>query len=756
MPQLILPLIPKGATEISNLITVQKSDDSWTYFYSTHPIYTHPADDHRMFRLVTSQLIDSGACRNVDIINTFGVSKSSVIRNLKKLRNEGYESFFKKRKGRRGGSVLKPDVLEKAQILLDQGNLKQEVAEELGVKYDTLRKAVSDGRLHEPELHAVTKSSRNIIDTAASEEMGTACTRVVDRVLASTGKGDGAVTKFETCLDVPKGGVLCALPSLLSNGLLNGAEKILGKVKGYYSLFHILLLLGFMFLCRIKTMEKLRGYAPGEFGKLLGLDRIPEVRCLRKKLDDISSHDAADYWAAHLCKHWLDSEPDIAGTLYVDGHVSVYHGSKTKLPRKYVSRQRLCLRGTTDYWVNDAIGRPFFVVEKAVDPGLVKTLKEDIIPRLLEDVPDQPTDTELENNPHLYRFIIVFDREGYSPEFFIEMWQQYRIACISYHKFPGKNWNEDDFEEYKVTMPSGEIVEMILCEKESLVGSGKKAIWMREVRKLTKSGHQTSIISTAFGLDRKDVSAKMLSRWCQENFFKYMMQHFDIDQINAYGTRDFSDTEMVVNPVWRKLNRNKNSIAGKLNYSRANFTKMTMHPETEKNSAKYEKWLKKKGELLEEIRDYEYQLEEIKQKLKQTDKHIPWIQLNDEDKFYQLPAGRMRLIETVKMIAYRAETTMVGLLIESNVDSSAARRLLQDLFLTEADIIPASENNQLHIRVHSASRPAVNRVLLRLFKSLNDAEIKYPGTDLTLVYELAGCTDSIIAPDDHQTHMVSE
>jgi hypothetical protein len=248
------------------------------------------------------------------------------------------------------------------------------------------------------------------------------------------GKCLGASTRFETCLDVPKGGVLCALPILLVNGLLSGVEHLLGKVKGYYTAVPVLLLLAFMALCRIRTAEKLRGHAPGEFGKLLGLDRIPEVRCLRNKMDDLSAGHSAERWAAHLSKQWMSSDPEAAGTLYIDGHVRVYNGRLTKLPRRYVSRQRLCLRATTDYWVNDATGRPFFVVEKEIDPGLLKTLREDIVPRLLNDIPDQPIDQQLVDNPLLCRFILVFDREGYSPGFFHEMWQKHRVACISYHK----------------------------------------------------------------------------------------------------------------------------------------------------------------------------------------------------------------------------------------------------------------------------------------------------------------------------------
>ena len=52
--------------------------------------------------------------------------------------------------------------------------------------------------------------------------------------------------------------------------------------------------------------------------------------------------------------------------------------------------------------------------------------------------------------------------------------------------------------------------------------------------------------------------------------------------------------------------------------------------------------------------------------------------------------------------------TMVGLITGPTVDSSDARRLLQDLFVTEVGILPDPENEQLNIRVHSASRPAAS------------------------------------------------
>ncbi len=740
MPQQILPLIPHGATQINGLISVWRNDDNWTYFLATNPIYSHRSNDHRMFRFVTSQLIESGSCRQIDIQRVFGVSKSSVIRSVNKLRSGGPEDFFVERRGRRGGKVLTPEVLDQAQRLLEQGYSRREAVENLDVKYDTFRKAINDGRLIEPGSTqvALSKSSRNEQDVAAADGMGVACTRVMERVLASLGKLVGAPVQFETCLDVPNAGVLCALPTLLANGLLKGVDQLLGKLTGYYTTFHVLLLLAFMALCRIKTTEKLRGHAPGEFGNLLGLDRVPEVRCLRQKMDELSADDGAELWAAHLSKYWMEQEPESVGALYVDGHVRLYHGRLTKLPRRFVSRERLCLRGITDYWVNDAVGRPFFVIQKDIDPGLLEALRSDIVPRLLEDVPNQPSQQQLKQDPILCRFILVFDREGYSPAFFDEMWSKYRVACLTYHKFPDKPWPEEWFSEHEVTMPGGEVVKMKLCEMGSPVGSGKGVIWMREVRKLTKSGHQTSLISTAFELPPTQLAASMFSRWCQENFFNYMMQHFNIDVVLEYGVIEFPDTEKVVNPAWRELNRARNSLQNKLRYRNARFGEMTMHPAAEDDPENYRKWVEKKADLLEEIQNLEHQLIEMKAKIKVTSKHITWGQLEQEDKFLRLLPGRKRLMDTIRMIAYRAETAMVGLITGPTVDSSAARSFLQHLFVTEADILPDPENEQLKIRIHSASRPAANRAIVQLLDNLNSAEVKYPGTEMRLVYELGG------------------
>src|ERR1700692_2436678 len=154
----------------------------------------------------------------------------------------------------------------------------------------------------------------------------------------------------------------------------------------------------------------------------------------------------------------------------------------TDLPRRYIARERLCLRGTTDYWVNAMDGRPFFVVSCAVDPGLLSVLREQIVPRLKADVPNQPTLEQLEADPLLSRFTIVFDREGYSPRFFAQMKEE-RIAILTYHKFPGELWPEQEFRTYKVSLVNGEQVSLQLAERGVRLSND---LWVREVRHLSE------------------------------------------------------------------------------------------------------------------------------------------------------------------------------------------------------------------------------------------------------------------------------
>lgn len=735
-----LPLIPAGATTINRDVSVFRDDAVWTYYVHMLPVYSHDAAEHQHFRLTIAQLLDAGACRPFEIVEAFGLTRNKVMRARRQLRERGIGSFFEPRRARRTGTVLTPGKLVEAQKLLNEGACRAEVAEQLDVKPDTLRKAINDGRLTEPPrpdsvAEVTTSSQRNRADTAAGTGMGTACTRTTERVFAAVGVVKGASTCFEPLVDVPNAGVLCALSALLANGLLLGLEK-LGAVRGYYTAEQTLLTLAIMLLCRIRNIEALRKAPPGELGKLLGLDRVPEGRCLRTKMDELAGKTESEQWAAYLSRWWMERAGIEAGFLYIDGHIKIYDG-KQKLPRRHVSRQKLCLRGISNYWVNDALGRPFFVVERQIDDGLLQTLRRDIIPRLLVDVPDQPTEKELEDDPHLSRFVIIFDREGYSPAFFREMWDKHRIACITYRKNCTDLWDLSEFSEMRVTMPRGEELTMQLAERGTLLGKGNDSVWVKETRKLTASGHQTAVVTTAYGLAATTIAPRMFTRWCQENFFAYAMRHFPIDLLTEYGSEPFDSDQKIVNPTWRDLERQRNSAKGKLTRRRAKFLEMDSEAGADPHHRRHEKWLLRKAEVYEQIEELIDQLESLAERKKKLKHYITWGELDEKEQktFMRLPSARRRLMNTIGMICYRAETAMAGELcsLDKTLSLSNARALLQALFLTTGDLIPNTEAKTLEVRVHGASTPAANRRLNALFGVLNEAEIIFPGTDLRLV-----------------------
>ncbi len=178
-----------------------------------------------------------------------------------------------------------------------------------------------------------------------------------------------------------------------------------------------------------------------------------------------------------------------------------------------------------------------------------------------------------------------------------------------------------------------------------------------------------------------------------ENFFRYMMKHFAIDTLSEYGVEDFHATQTVINPSWRRINKELTSLNRKLKTRRANYTKLILAPELDEK--KMAKWISAKATALEEVEQYEHSVANIKIELKEKKKHIYWKDLSKEDKFMNLPSSLKCFTDTIKMIAYRAETSMMGVVREKYVRKDNIRDLLVTLFKSDADLIPDEERETL-------------------------------------------------------------
>ena len=139
-----------------------------------------------------------------------------------------------------------------------------------------------------------------------------------------------------------------------------------------------------MTMARVRAPERLRYQAPGEWGLLLGLDRCPEVKTMRKKVGRPLPHPSTQ-WQRALAGVWLDDGGEDWMTLAVDGHVKVYSG-KGKVPKHFVSRQKPCLPATASYWINALSGAPLVCLHKDLDGKMVHALEHDVVPELEVDI----------------------------------------------------------------------------------------------------------------------------------------------------------------------------------------------------------------------------------------------------------------------------------------------------------------------------------------------------------------------------------
>jgi len=509
----------------------------------------------------------------------------------------------------------------------------------------------------------------------------------------------------------------------------------------------LFLLLAFMALTRLKSIEALRYCAPGEWGKLLGLDRIPEARTLRNKVQ-LLSHDKTQVqgWSAELCRYWMESAPEQAGVLYIDGHVRVYNGQQTQLPKHHVARQKRCLRATTDYWVNALDGQPFMVVNpvlssaegKAVDPGLIKVIENDILPELSARVPAQVERTAASTKPYPHKFTLVFDREGYSPEFMARM-KARQVAVLTYHKYPGDAWLETEFSEHSLILPSGEVTPVKLAERGVCLSN---KIWVREICKLTERGHQTAILSTDYQADLTLIAARIPSaklrtgfaRWCQENYFKYMREHYSLDKLADYSLETIAEPTQVVNPIYRDLDGKVRSQVGKLHRMLASFG--AMHFAGTLDDEKLDLFLHKKADLQEAIEQQKNAVEALKKARKETLHHIDVHDLPEDQQFKQLSTQSKHLVDTIKMTAYRAETAMANSLRENMSHPDEVRTLLRALYKTEADLLPDLEKQTLTIRLHHLANVMSDNVIQKLCTELNATETRFPRTSLSMVFKV--------------------
>ena len=537
--------------------------------------------------------------------------------------------------------------------------------------------------------------------------------RRLDRMLACQGILDDAAPVFGDTMAMPAAGVLFAVPALVASGVLRLARSVYGPIgPAFYGLRTTLLLLLGMALWRITRPEALKEQDPAQLGRVLGLDRVPEVKTLRRKLTRFAACGHAQRLGAELARHRVAQRGKLVGFLYVDGHVRVYHGTRT-IPKTHVARMRISLPATTDYWVNDQVGDPLFVVTAAANAGMVAML-----PKVLDGVRQLIGDR---------RITIVFDRGGWSPKLFKTLIDA-GFDILTYLKGKTEHLNDEHFVLRQAQIDGREVA-FRLCDQEVSFLEG--TLHLRQVTRQSDTGHQTPVLTSRRDLTDIEVAYRMFERWRQENFFKYMRQEFLLDALSDYQVEPDDPTRTVPNPQRRvadghiKAARTEVARLEQAYGVAADTTSQDHCPTMHGFKCAHEQL----GTALHTAR------EQLKTRLAQRRALPHRVEVRDlsQGAVIKLATERKHLTNLIKMVAFQAESDLLTLLRPHYARADdEGRTLLHELFHAAADL--QVTDTELMVTLAPLSSPHRTQAVEAICQLLNDTHTRFPGSPLQLRY----------------------
>jgi len=536
--------------------------------------------------------------------------------------------------------------------------------------------------------------------------------RTFDRLLAYLGLLDDAAPLFRDGTSVPGVGVLLALPCLLESGLLRISRKLYGDIgPAFYGLRTTLLTLLFMALLRIKRPEHLKERDPAAFGRLLGLDRAPEVKTLRRRLTRLAAHHCAEQLGAELARLRIDQRGHLMGFLYVDGHVRAYHGQRRIASKAYVARRHLAMPASIDYWINDRSGDPLLVITGEVDAALTKAL-----PRLLRDVRDVIGER---------RVTIVFDRGGFSPKLFDSILKD-GFDVLTYRKGRSRRIHERRFIRRRAEL-DGCWVDYLLHDGPVRLLKGQ--LRLRQVTRLCDNGHQTQVITSRWDLRDIEVAYRMFERWRQENFFKYMREEFLLDALIDYQIEPEDPTRTIPNPERRALDKQIRAARVDLGRLEREYGAAAAD-NAEARRPTMRGFKVAHGRLGKKLRKARARVAQLIDQRRDVPKRVE-VRDVDQQALVKLATERKHLTDIIKMVAYQAESDLLALLRPHYARAEQeGRTLLHELFAASGDIRVC--DSELHVILAPLSSPHRTRAAQALCEMLGQTATLFPGSRLRM------------------------
>ncbi|MGD0928784.1 MAG: putative transposase [Streptosporangiaceae bacterium] len=736
LSQLPLPLLPSGAAEIAPGVGFLAGEQGG--LVTVHGLATFAWDggDEAGRRLAAVQLVRLRAASQGQVADAFGVDPGTIWRWDQALAAGGVAGLVPARRGPKGASKLTPELAERIAGLDAAGQTLREIAAATGVSTFTVRNAL--GRVPSSGQPAAAGAAEGSAGPVAGDDyagqgavpvLPDPVPRDAERALARWGLlGEGAGPVFTPGARYPLAGLLLALPALEDTGLLQAARGVYGRLKdGFYGLTATLLTLVFLALAGEPRAEGATRVPPAALGRVLGLDRAPEVKTIRRKLGELAAAGKAAGLIMALARRHAAARPDTLGFLHVDGHARVYHGTRT-VQKTHAPRLKFPAPATMETWVTDQDGDPVFMVVAEPSDSLAGELRR-LLPALRGIVGQGR------------RVTVCFDRGGWSPALFADITEA-GFDLLTWRKGPAPDLPADAFTTITCTDDRGRAHDYELADTTAELGISdgprkSQTVTLRQVTRLVpaKAGgtRQIHALTSRTDLAAGQVCWRLSSRWREENYFRYARTRFALDALDSYAAAPDDPGRMVPNPA-------RKTAAARVRQAEA----AAQAAGTARDAALLQLRSPAPGQAAyltnQVINALAAPVEAAYRELEQADSaaaaipgRIPLGTLAPD--MVRLDTETKQITHAIRMAAYNAETTLARALNGHYARAGdEAYALIREALTTSGDIHPG--NGELLIRLDPLTAPRRTQALAALCDQLTAAGARYPGTDLVLRYEV--------------------
>jgi hypothetical protein len=544
-----------------------------------------------------------------------------------------------------------------------------------------------------------------------------------DRFLARQGLLEDAVPLFANATELPRAGILLAIPAMEEHGGRSVFQRLYRTFgAAFYGVRTIVFTLIILALLRIKRPENLKEYSPQQLGRLLGLDRAPEVKTLRRKLSALAERSLTGALLEELTCLRLTQQADRVAFLYLDGHVREYSGQEP-LSKAKKAQRAVATPATTDTWVHDAQGEPLLVVTSEMNAGLTKVL----LPIIAEVQKLLPADQ---------RVTAVFDRGGWSPKLFKQLMAR-GVDVLTYRKGKKRKLPEERFVEHRVVIHGQEKVYRLCDQRRVRAGrlrSAKKKrrpgdepeyLWLRQVTVLREDSRQTTVLTNRQDLEEVAVVRHLFDRWRQENYFKYMADEYALDALVEYGAVEVATTADRPNPKRQRLVKKRRHVQAELVRLQAELG--VASEKAAGANPTLGDFQAAQAELRGRMAVLAKRVDRLTAKLRRLPKRVPATGVK------KLKGEKKRLVDIVKMMAYQIETMMLREVSKHYARSEEEGRTLLTAIYQSSGRLEVGEG-ELRITLARQSSPHRTEVLRGLCEEYDKRGVCFPGTDLRLRY----------------------